>query len=789
MAFASWLPFALTLACPTSDANGRGRVVRGAAVQPPPPPAHPFRTVQRSLVAGGARAVPYQWRTAPIGGGGFVTGLALHPRVPELVYARTDVGGAYRWDPSAHAWRALVTAERMPPAIVEAPDGDWGGGVARTRAYCVESLALDPSDPARLYLALGDDPVREGWLVRSDDGGASFRVLGLRVPMGGNQRDRVVGERLAVDPRDGRVVFFGSRGRGLWRSADHGETWARVTGVPLGRRQGDTDVGVAIVRVDPAAGATPDGRSRRVWASVAGEGIFRSDDGARTWRHDHTGFAVDLEVSGGVAFAAVREAGVLRHDATGGWQDVTPNTRAAGRDRRIEDIAVDAVDPDRVAAISEGAQHLYLSTSGGRRWSRARASTLPGGRGAFRASRVPWVETSDVRRWLSVGELAFDPHVRGRLWFAEGMGVWRSDAESTLAGGPTFDNVSRGIEAVVVSGLAATGRAAIGTVWDRIGFVLPDGDDPPSTQLGLARAFSMGTSVFATSRGHVAVIASDLRFCCGDGNYSGTSADHGRTWRRFGSIRGMTNNPMQLKFGEAVFSPTDPDNLVWAPRLHRPELYASVDGGRSWQLAAVAGFANASAPYLTSKRVLAADPVHAGRFYAYSWEPGRVYVSTDRGASWLGAPGALPTGVWHGQLVAAPHAAGHLWFCTGPDHRGAREHRGLFTSSDAGAQFERLRGVDECWAIGFGRPAREGGYPTLFVYGALAGRWGVYRSSDEGVTWDFCGAYPRGLFGEVSAIAGDPAVYGRVYVGFRGQGFVRGEPDPQPRDHARSRPR
>src|SRR5450432_346441 len=81
----------------------------------------------------------YNWQNAPLGGGGFVTGIIYSPTVPNLVYARTDVGGAYRWDQSTGRWTPLT---------------DWlpyndanGGGV--------EALAVDPNDSNRVYATLG----------------------------------------------------------------------------------------------------------------------------------------------------------------------------------------------------------------------------------------------------------------------------------------------------------------------------------------------------------------------------------------------------------------------------------------------------------------------------------------------------------------------------------------------------------------------------------------------------------------------------------------------------------
>src|SRR6185312_17396519 len=82
-------------------------------------------------------SAPYEWRNVTIRGGGFVTGLLFHPREKNLVYARTDVGGAYRSEDSGRNW---------------VPITDWIGGMDLTG---IESFAVDPSDANRIYLAAG----------------------------------------------------------------------------------------------------------------------------------------------------------------------------------------------------------------------------------------------------------------------------------------------------------------------------------------------------------------------------------------------------------------------------------------------------------------------------------------------------------------------------------------------------------------------------------------------------------------------------------------------------------
>lgn len=46
--------------------------------------------------AAAASAEPYSWRNVRIDGGGFVPGIVFNPTEKNLIYARTDIGGAYR---------------------------------------------------------------------------------------------------------------------------------------------------------------------------------------------------------------------------------------------------------------------------------------------------------------------------------------------------------------------------------------------------------------------------------------------------------------------------------------------------------------------------------------------------------------------------------------------------------------------------------------------------------------------------------------------------------------------
>ena len=80
----------------------------------------------------------YDWANVPIGGGGYITGMKIHPLNSNLKYYRTDVGGAYRWDENQCKLVQLIFSTEK-------------------KHYSVAGIALHPTNENIVYLAVGEN--------------------------------------------------------------------------------------------------------------------------------------------------------------------------------------------------------------------------------------------------------------------------------------------------------------------------------------------------------------------------------------------------------------------------------------------------------------------------------------------------------------------------------------------------------------------------------------------------------------------------------------------------------
>ena len=714
-----------------------------------------------------AQAQPYVWKNAQIVGGGFVSGIVTHPTAKGVMYARTDIGGAYRWDADAKVWIPITD-------WVSGPDWNFTG---------IESIAVDPSNPDRVYLAAGTytnfwSPTN-GAIFRSDDRGQTWRRSDLPFKLGGNEDGRSNGERLAVDPNHPDTLFFGSRVAGLWKSGDAGVTWTRVQGFPDvatsdSTRSADGEygrmVGIVCVAFDPRTGGNGQ-PSTAIYAAVSTPqlSLYRSADGGSTWSAvpgQPTGFKPHrcvLDPHTDALYVAygnhpgpngITDGALWKlNTASGQWTDISPVT-PGGEDKF--GYAGVTVDPQRPGVVMTSTMNrwarvddIFRSTDGGTTWTGLR------GKSKRDASAAPWLkldrDSVDIGHWI--GDIEIDPFDSNHALYITGWGMWRTENLTAVdTGGRVHWTVAaRGIEECVVNNVVSPSKGAhvLSAVWDIDGFRHDVLDRSPAAG-SFSPHFGRSTDIdFAELDPNTVVRVFGLHHSF-DPNKKATggavSRDNGVTWTSFATAAPGNGDGF-------IAVSADGGASVWTP--NDGAAHVSRDGGKSWS--ACAG--------LPPKLRVISDRARATHFYAFAPGEGRVYVSSDHGATFTPAAQGLPKG--DGYLRAPVGQAGHVWLAT---------DEGLYRATDAGATFARVEGVDRARRIGFGRAAGDGGgYPATYVVGHVKGVYGLYRSDDVGATWTRINDDAH-QFGTINAITGDPRVFGRVYLASANRGVLYGHP-------------
>lgn len=145
---------------------------------------------------------PFAWRLARDKSG--VLYLVVARRSEDGNFGNAQDGALYRSRDGAEHWERIAL-----PRGVNGPNG----------------LAIDPTDPNRLYLAAWgrNEPegAVDGGIYVSTDGGGSWRnVL---------SKDQHVYD-VTIDARDPRILYACGFESSAWRSSDRGETWKRIRG-------------------------------------------------------------------------------------------------------------------------------------------------------------------------------------------------------------------------------------------------------------------------------------------------------------------------------------------------------------------------------------------------------------------------------------------------------------------------------------------------------------------------------------------------------------------------------
>ena len=723
---------------------------------------------QAATSGGGvARSVPYAWKPVTILGGGFVSGIIFSPVEKGLVYARTDIGGAYRWNGTAQAWVPLMDEIGL--------DSNFMG---------VESVAADPVDPNRVYAAVGTyvKPWQgNGAILRSTDRGDSWTVVNMPIQMGGNEYGRSNGERLAVDPNDPSILFFGSRAKGLWKSSDSAATWKQVS---FPAPQDKENIGIVFVVFDRQSGSK--GKPTPViYAGAANTdgSLYSSNDAGNSWKlvpkqpkglmASHAEFdgkrTLYVSYGSGPGPNDVVDGAVYKYEPEQGtFVNVSPAVPDKADKFGYGGLSVDAEHPGTVMVTTidrwTKGDEIYRTTDGGKSWRSVGAKAIRDDAGA---KYLFW--DHDKASWNGwMGDIAIDPFDAAHVFYVTGQGIWGTDdanaADSDKEKPTHWSFRDRGLEETAIKDVLSppSGPVLFSMMGDLGGFRHDDLGVSPPTGMFKDPIFGSGTSIDCAwlkpeIMARVGFGPKDKSGKTIDGAYS---TDAGAKWSPFASMPAGEAGSIAVSADGATF--------LWAPK-GGPTVY-SRDRGATWVRADGLPEPAKVPDWAPGNMKLAADRMNPNKFYVYNALSGREYASVDGGAHFVAAAGALPTlpdyNLGAGSAHAAPGVDGEVWFSTGKE---------LYRSSDSGKTMRTVTSVTESVAMGFGKPAEGQKFPAVYLVGKVGGVSGFFRSDDAGASWARIND-DRHQFGSVGVITGDPRTYGRVYVGTGARGIVYGDP-------------
>ncbi|WP_406334456.1 cellulose binding domain-containing protein [Streptomyces sp. NBC_00203] len=722
----------------------------------------------------------YTWNNARIDGGGFVPGIVFNRSEKNLAYARTDIGGAYRWVEASKTWTPLLDSVGF---------ADWGH-------TGVVSLASDSVDPNKVYAAVGTytnswDPTN-GAVLRSSDRGASWQKADLPFKLGGNMPGRGMGERLAVDPNKNSVLYLGApSGKGLWRSTDSGASWSQVTNFPnVGNYvQDSTDTsgyasdnqGIVWVTFDESTG-TSGSATQTVYVGVADKdnAVYRSTDGGATWSRlagQPTGYLAHkgvLDATNGYLYLAYSDKGgpydggkgqLWRYATkTGTWTNISP-VAEADTYYGFSGLTVDRQHPGTVMATAYSSwwpdTQIFRSTDSGGTWTKAWDYTSYPNRSnryTMDVSSVPWLtfganpslpEQTPKLGWMTEG-LEIDPFNSARMMYGTGATVFGTENLTNWDSGSQFTikPMVQGLEETAVNDLASppSGAPLLSALGDIGGFRHTDLTKVPSMMYTSPNLTSTTSLDYAETSPNTVVRVGNLD----SGPHIGFSTDNGANWFAGTDPSGVTG-------GGTVAAASDGSRFVWSPA--GTGVQYTTGFGTSWS-------ASSGIP---SGAIVESDRVDPKTFYGF--KSGKFYVSSDGGATFTtSAATGLPSGD-SVRFKALPGTKGDVWLAGGASD-GAY---GLWHSTDGGASFTKLSNVDQADTIGFGKAATGASYQTLYTSAKIGGVRGIFRSTDKGASWTRINddAHQWGWTG--AAITGDPRVYGRVYIATNGRGIIYGD--------------
>jgi hypothetical protein len=389
---------------------------------------------------------------------------------------------------------------------------------------------------------------------------------------------------------------------------------------------------------------------------------------------------------------------------------------------------------------------IFLSTDGGSTW------TLKNGTNAtYDANGMGWTNGGAVN-WMDCIEFDHADPLKVRV--IGGGGIYT--CSNITATNPSWKYDVIGIEETAfIDGISIPGGPLISSFGDVTGFVHEPLTSYPSKKLEPSDGNNHSIA-YAAGNTNKLVRSSN------GGNVIYYSSDKGSSWTGSATNKGSA--------GRVAIS-ADGATILHCPMWSSTTYYTTNNGG-TWSSCSGISLGDA---------VPVADQINANYFYIYNPTNGQMLQSSNKGITFTlaGTPGKTTANhPWEATLIrTVPGYEGHIWV--------PLAFNGLKYTADHGATYTTISNVTYCKSVGIGKAILPSNYPTIFIWGTVSGVTGLFRSTDQGVSWlrmnddehEFAGA---------PLLIGDMNVAGRLYMsagGGRGIIYwddVNAKPEPEP---------
>jgi photosystem II stability/assembly factor-like uncharacterized protein len=651
--------------------------------------------------------------------GGRVADIAIHPSDPSTWYVGIGSGGVWKTVNSGITWSPVFDSET---------------------SYSIGCVRIDPTRTEVVWVGTGEavSGRHVAWgdgVYKSIDAGNSWVRMGL-------EHSEHVSDIL-IDPRDGDTVYVAAEGplwssggeRGLYKTTDGGETWARVLHV-----DDDTGVTSAVFAPDDpdTIYAATYQRRRRVWSFLGGgpgSGIHVSNDAGSTFTRIEAGLPkgemgrIGLAVTPAnpsVVYATIeaadeKERGFYRSTTRGRvWERRNEYLSGGTGPHYYQELFASPTDADRVYQVDV---FLHVTTDGGKTFR-----NLETGTNKHSDNHVVWIDQTNGRHlivgcdaglyetfdegqaWRHVSNLPISQFYRvavdnsvpftNVLGGAQDLGTLRGPTRTLHVDGV------RNQDWMVVLGNDGY-QVAFDPDDDRISYVefqsgnvmrhdtatmelrdirpLPQPSDPPER-------WNWDTPILISPHRAATIYVASQRLWRSD--------DRGESWTPISHDLTTDRNRYELPTGDRV---TSVDSMF--------------DHGAMSQYGAITAVAE--------------SPLTAGLLYVGT-DDGLLHVSEDGGTTWrpMANPEGLPSTAFVNDIEASQHDA-DVVIVAADDHKSGDDTPYLFESRDRGRTWTSIRGdlPDDTivWAV-----EQDHEHPELLFVGAERG---LHVSIDGGTSW------------------------------------------------------